>query len=89
MNLWRRIAEIWLRSAMDPFFMVKMKINEIVIREVAEGVFPDHEKDIEAQNAVAEFMMHSSIHDQINELARSVMNEIEKQKKERSEETLV
>jgi len=88
MELWRRIAERWLRAA-DPFFTVKMHVNQLAIQQIAHGVFPDAKdnEDFEAaQNDVADGMLHSNIHDRINEFARAIISEIESQKKMRSKQ---
>jgi len=81
--LWAKIARRLFRAA-DPFFSVKMHINELVITEVTRAVYPDAPDETEAQNAAAVAMLHSSVHGKINDLARSVVEEIEKQKKDLS-----
>lgn len=82
-TIWARVARLF--RAADPFFVVKMRINELVITEVANGVYPDAPDATDAQNAAAMAMIHSSVHGKINDLARSVVEEIEKQKKEVAE----
>jgi hypothetical protein len=80
-TLWARVALRFLRAA-DPFFAVKMRVNELVITEVTKAVHPDAPDAVEAQNEVAVAMIHSGIHGRINDFAREIIAEIEKQKKE-------
>lgn len=80
-SLWAKIAQRFHRAA-DPFFAVKMRVNELVITEVAKAVYSDAPDKTEAQNAAAVAMIHSSIHGKINDFARSIVEEIDKQKKE-------
>ena len=78
--IWARVARRFLLAA-DPFFSVKMHINELVINEIALAVYPDAKNRVEAQNATAIAMVHSNVHGKINDLARDIVDEINKQKK--------
>lgn len=80
MELWTRIAEK-IVAAQDPFFAAKVKLNEIVLREVAKAAFPD-EDDVRAQNDAASALMESKIHDHINSLAHEIVAEIERIRRE-------
>jgi hypothetical protein len=80
-QLWAKILRRF-HFAADPFFAVKMRVNQLVITEVAKSVYPDAPDATEAQNAAAMAMIHSSIHGKINDFAREIVDEIKKQKAE-------
>lgn len=77
-TLFRRIAAEWLRrSGVDPLFVVKMHVNELVIREVAKAA---HGGDgLDQCNEAAAAMAESPVHVKIGELARAVVDEIKRQ----------
>lgn len=78
--VWARIAEKIVASQ-DPFFAAKVRINEVVLREVARAAFPD-EDDVRAQNEAATALLESKIHDHINDLAREIVAEVERIRRE-------
>ena len=78
-SLWKQIATRFL-IAVDPFFSIKMHINELVINEIAKAVYSDTPLS-ESQNKTSILMLHSGIHNKINDLAISVIEEIKKQKR--------
>ena len=84
--LWKRIAQIWMKRAADPFFEVKMRVNELVISEMTKALYPDLQGSqlTEAQNNVAIALLDSDLHGEINSFARSVVNEIRKLQKANS-----
>lgn len=80
--MWKRAAQShWTQKAADPFFNIKMRVNELVISEVARALHPELlESDMTSAENEAAAMLNSDIHEQINAFARVITEEIRKQK---------
>lgn len=81
--MWKRTSQICVHQAADPFFSIKMRVNELVISEVAHALHPELQDSdmMSAENEVAA-LLDPNVHEQITAFALVITEAIRKQKKQ-------
>ncbi len=80
--MWKRVIQNhWIQQSADPFFSIKMRVNELVITELARALHPElSDSDMMSAENEAAALLNPNVHEQITAFALVITEEIRKQK---------